>query len=139
MTALPPGFTRTSNAPASVLIWLAVRPLPAAYRDRYRDEFRAEVCCLGNRQQVSEAASFLAGSFALRLSLREDAMTNGINTGKAVGCRLGRHHYQMVSGDNDENRKDRHKECRHCGKVKEVDMYQPSDGKYFGGTQGVTP
>jgi hypothetical protein len=120
-----------------MLIWLAVRPLPAPHRDRYRDEFRAEVCCLGNRQQFSEAASLLAGSFSLSRALQEDDMTTDLTYGKSIGCRLGRHHYQTVSGDNAENRADRHKECLHCGKIKEMDMYEPSDGRYLGGGQGL--
>ena len=133
MTPLPPGFVRTPNAAAAALIWLAVRPLPAAYRDRYRDEFRAEVCCLRSRQQVSEAASVLAGCLRLCRALQEGDMTTGLTHGKPIGCRLGRHHYQTVSGDNAENKRDRHRECLHCGKVKELDMYEPSDGRYLGG------
>jgi len=133
MTALPPGFIRSPNAAAAVLIWLAVRPVPAAHRDRYRDEFRAEVCCLRGRQQVSEAASVLAGSFRLSRALQEDDMNIDLTHGKPVGCRLGHHHYQTVSGDNPENKSDRHKECVNCGKVKEMDMYEASDGRYIGG------
>src|SRR3954447_26187988 len=105
MTPLPPGFVRTPNAAAAALIWLAVRPVPAAHRDRYSDEFRAEVCCLRGRQQVTEAASVLAGSFRLSRALQEDDMTTDLTHGKPIACRLGHHHYQIVGGDNAENRK----------------------------------
>jgi hypothetical protein len=133
MTPLPPGFVRTPNTAAAALIWLAARPLPPVHRNRYYDEFRAEVCSLPGRQQVTEAASVLAGSFRLSRALQEDRMTTDLTHGKPIGCRLGHHHYQTVSGDNAENRKDRHKECVHCGKVKEMDMYEPTDGRYLGG------
>lgn len=129
---LPPGFVRIPNVVAGALIWLAVRPLPAAHRDRYREEYRAEVCCLGGRRQVSEAASLLAGSFALYQALSKDDMTTDLSSGKPFFCRIGRHHYQTVTGDNLENRKDRHRECEYCGHVKEMDMYEPSNGRYMG-------
>lgn len=85
------------------------------------------------RRQISEAASVLAGSFALSRALQEDAMTTEPHQGRSVGCRFGRHRYETVGGDNDENRKDRHQECVRCGKIKEMDMYKPSDGRYLGG------
>ena len=50
-----------------------------------------------------------------------------------VLCKTGKHKYQMVGDDNPENRKDRHLECIHCGKVKELDMYGKTDGKYMAG------
>ena len=133
MTRLPAGFVRTPNVVAGALIALAVRPLPAAHRGRYSDEFRAEVCCLPGRQQVFEAASVLAGCFALSRALQEDAMPTDQKSHLPIRCRVGWHSYQTVGADNVENRKDRHKECTDCGKTKEMDMYGPTDGRYLGG------
>jgi hypothetical protein len=123
---------------AAAMIWVAVRALPAASRDRYRDELRAELCCLRRRGQISEAASALAGSLALRHAIQEDDMTPGLSSNKYFACRIGRHRYELVSGDNAENRADRHLQCKHCAAIKEVAMYEPSDGKYLGGNSGLT-
>lgn len=65
-------------------------------------------------------------------------MTTDLTDSKPLGCRLGRHHYETVNGDNAENKRDRHKECLRCGKVKEMDMYEPSDGRYLGGQGPLT-
>jgi hypothetical protein len=134
----PPGSIRTPHPAAALLIWLAVRPLPSGSRDRFQDEYRAEVCCLGSRQQVLEAASALAGSFALSRAIRENDMKMHTPQRRRLLCRLGRHDYRTIGAVNTENMRDRHKECTHCGKIKELDMYEPSNGRSLGGSGPLT-
>lgn len=87
---------------------------------------------------INEATSLLAGSIRLSRALQEDKMATHPTQRKSVGCLLGRHRYQTVGGDNEENKKDRHQECLHCGRVKELDMYRPSDGRHLGGYGPLT-
>ena len=48
-------------------------------------------------------------------------------------CTLGMHHFRLVSDNNPENRKNMHKECTRCGKVRDTKEYGKSDGRYLGG------
>ncbi len=132
----PPGFLPGPTPLAAVLISVAVRALPTASRNRYHDEFRAELCCLRPGRQLADATNVLLGSLALRRALQEDDVT-ALKADRRLGCRIGRHHYRVINGDNTENRSDRHLECVHCGKIKEIDMYEPSDGSTLGGGVGL--
>jgi hypothetical protein len=138
MRPLPPGFIRTPTPVAAALISLSVQPLPARSRDRWRDEYRAEIVDLARTRQVREAASALAGCFALRSALHAADSTAIAVTATRWPCRLGRHHYRTVNQDNPENRKYRMKECIHCGKIKEgPDADYPRVDRPFMG--GVSP
>jgi hypothetical protein len=48
-------------------------------------------------------------------------------------CRLGRHHYVLISDQNLENRRSTHLECSRCGKLKEIKEYRPTDGTHLAG------
>lgn len=123
---------------AAALISLSVLPLPAESRDRWRDEYRAEIVGLTRRRQVREAVSALAGCLALRSALRAADATAIAVTATRWPCRFGRHHYRTVNQDNPENRQYRMKECIHCGKIKEgSDADFPRVDRPFMG--GVSP
>ena len=72
MSTPPPGFIRTPTPLAAALIALSVLPLPSGSRDRWSDEYRAEIFDLSRSRQILEAASALSGSFALRSALSAD-------------------------------------------------------------------
>lgn len=120
MRTPPPGFRPTPSVPAALLLTLAVRVVPAAERDRYDAEFRAELCSLTVRRQIATAASLLAGSFALRRALSDPEKGATMSTHKPLRCWV-HHDYQRFNDDNPENRRNQHLECARCGKFKEDD------------------
>ncbi len=118
MNARPPGFIRTPTPLAAALIAMSVLPLPSGSRDRWSDEYRAEIFDLSRTRQILAAASAMSGSFALRSALIADP--EGIPARMmSRSCRIGRHRYQTINQDNPENRKYRYRECVNCGKFKE--------------------
>ncbi|MET3807538.1 hypothetical protein ABIB25_004564 [Nakamurella sp. UYEF19] len=124
-----PPAPRRPGALAQILIIIAVRAIPRDRRDRYEDEFRADLWLLTPRGQLVHAVSVLAGIIRLRRSLKENAMRSISNW----RCRIGLHHYVVVSDDNAENQKAFHLECTRCLKLKDTKEYEPSDGKYMSG------
>lgn len=70
-TAPEPGYTGSAVGPVSrSLVAMAVQVLPAQHRDRYRDEFRAELHDLPNRwQRLGYALRVLSGAGDLRRAL----------------------------------------------------------------------
>jgi len=132
---LPPGFIRTPTPLAAALIALSVLPLPATSRDRWSDEYRAEIFGLNRTRQVAEAASALVGSFALRSALKATDSDSILTTTTGWSCRVGRHHHQTVNQDNPENRKYQQRECITCGKIKEgpADAFPRTDRTFMGG------
>ena len=101
---------------ARCLLSVTVLVLLAAARDRYREEFRPELCELGRMTQIPEAASLLRGSVALRQALREREMTDTDHAKLDWRCHLGRHHYVRRFDDNPEVRGQSVLECTRCGK-----------------------
>ena len=118
MNEPPPGFIRTPTPLAAALIALSVVPLPSGSRDRWSDEYRAEIFGLSRIRQIAEAASALSGSFALRSALKADPEGSPA-TATIRSCRIWRHRYQTINEDNPENRRYQHRECVICGKIKE--------------------
>lgn len=118
MNEPPPGFIRTPTPLAAALISLSVLPLPSGSRDRWRDEYRAEIFGLSRTRQLVEAASALSGSLALRSALVADPEGSPVTT-TSRSCRIGRHRYRTVNEDNPENRRYQHRECVVCGKIRE--------------------
>ena len=127
-----PGFLRTPTPAASALVAISVLTLPAGSRDRYRDEFRAELVILPAGRQITVAASVLAGSVNLRHALQVRDGSDPLAGGRRWVCRLGKHQYVLVNDDNPENRRNMHKECILCDKVKDTKDYQPTDGRWMG-------
>ncbi len=138
MKAPPPGFVSSPTGPASAMVSLSVLALPSRCRDRYRDEFCAELCCLPIGRQILQAAGVLVGAVALRRALKEEDMSISPRPAKHLTCRVGRHHYLLIDDENPEDRRIHHLECRDCGKIKESGPdYQPSDGRWLAGGLGV--
>lgn len=132
MKQLPPGYVATPAALASALVSISVLALPSSCRDRYRNEFNAELCCLPLRRQIFQAGGLLAGTLALRHALKEEDMSISPQPGKHLTCRIGHHQYLFIDDKNPEDRRIHHFECRNCGKVKEEGPgYQPSDGNWL--------
>ncbi len=103
-------------AVARCLLCITVLVLPADTRDRYREEFRTELCELGRISQLPEAASLLRGSIALRQALKDRKMTDTDHTKLDWRCHLGRHHYVRKVDDNPEVRGQYVLICTRCGK-----------------------
>lgn len=81
------------NALARCLVAPAVQVLPRDRRERYREEFRTELCELGGPAQISAAASLLRGSLSLRYALLDRQVAAQSVTRRPISCRFGRHHY----------------------------------------------
>ena len=119
---------------AGAIVGVAVRALPAQHRDRYDDEFRADLCCVPRIRQIPQAAGLLVGAFSLRSAL----LDGDPSTSKSVKywrCGLGRHRYRVIGDDNMENRRSSHLECSRCLKFKEIKDYEPpvDGGRYLAG------
>jgi hypothetical protein len=105
--------------PARWLLAIVVMVLPAAARDRYREEFRTELAEVGVAAQVAQASSLLAGSVALRAALNSRAVPTLGPTRRDWRCRLGRHRYVGKESDNPEMRGIGYLQCIRCGKRKD--------------------
>jgi hypothetical protein len=137
---LPPGFIGTPTPVAAALIALSVLPLPAKSRDRWRDEYRAEIVGLPRIRQVAEAASALAGALNLRSALIAGDADSVFTPATTWSCRVGRHRYQTVNQDNPENRKYQLRECISCGKIKEGPSadFPRTDRPFMGGVSPLS-
>lgn len=135
MSEPPPGFIRTPNPLAAALIALSVLPLPTGSRDRWSDEYRAEIFGLPRTRQIMNAASVLAGALTLRSALKAGDSESVFATATSWSCRLGRHHFRSVNQDNPENRQYQYRECVTCGKLKEGPSadFSRTDRPFMGG------
>ena len=127
----PQPFARLSLA-------VVIRVLPAASRDRYREEFRAELAELPWMSQLFQAGTLLVGSFSLRKALRQVDVIEDLTSARDWRCRLGLHHYHPVQDDNPEMRGRAYLRCDRCGKPKDPPEYgaAPPTGMAFNGTVG---
>ena len=136
MTARDEPLTTRPGPLSSGLIVVTTRLLPAHARDRYYDEFRADLCYLPWTTRTAHAAGLLLGAFSLRRALKEHPMTTTAPTNVYWKCRIGRHHYRMVNDDNPENRRSTHLECMRCLKFKEIIEYEKATWVRNGGMMG---
>jgi hypothetical protein len=81
------------NPVARCLVGPAVQVLPRDHRDRYREEFRTELCELVGPAQVAAAASLLRGCLSLRYALLDRQVAAQARPRRSMRCRLGRHQY----------------------------------------------
>lgn len=81
------------NPLARCLVGSAVQMLPRDRRERYREEFRTELCELDGAGQVAAAASLLRGSLALRQAVVSREVAAKAAPQQSMSCRLGRHRY----------------------------------------------
>jgi hypothetical protein len=97
-----------------VAVRSAARPLPAAHRGRYRQEFLAELYGMTPVEQLHHAAGVLARAWALRVALDQPArrMANEAATTRQWECRIGLHGWRRLR--NPEG--GWYRECLGCGK-----------------------
>ena len=135
MSEPPPGFIRTPNPLAAALIALSVLPLPTGSRDRWSDEYRAEIFGLPRTRQIMNAASVLAGALTLRSALKAGDSESVFAAATSWSCRLGRHQFRSVNQDNPENRQYQYRECVTCGNLKEGPSadFSRTDRPFMGG------
>ena len=119
---------------ARILLAVVIRILPAAPRDRYREELRAELAELGWMSQLFQAGTLLIGSFSLRKALAQVDVIEDLTVTKSWRCRLGRHHYLPAQDDNPEMRGRAYLRCDRCGKPKDPPEYgAPPPGMFSAG------
>ncbi len=120
------------HPPARLLLAAVVLVLPAASRDRYREEFRSELAELPLWSQLFQAGTLLVGSLPLRKALRQVDVIEDLTSARDWRCRLGRHHYLPAQDDNPEMRGRHYLRCSRCGKPKDKDEYGPMPGTALG-------
>ncbi len=126
------------HPPASWILALVVLVLPGVSRDRYREEFRAELAELAWTSQVFQAGTLLMGSFSLRKALGQVDVIEDLTMARSWRCRLGLHRYLPVQDDNPEMRGRAYLRCDLCGKPKDPPEYgAPPPMRAFGG--GAAP
>lgn len=113
----PPEPQRPALVP-SLLIRAGTRVLPGgSCRDRYRQEFLAELYLMRRGQQSAYALQVVAASWSLRSAVtyprhEERTMMNSLR-GKPLLCLLNiRHHWETESSPDGE----RYQRCSRCGK-----------------------
>ena len=119
-------------APARWLVALAVLALPTDARDRYREEFRTELCELGAPAQLAQAGSLLVGAIPLRNALNERDLPDSVVEKPDWRCRLGRHRYVRQQDDNPEMRGRGYLRCVRCGRPKDPPSYGVMPPKAIG-------
>jgi len=132
----PPGFMLSPTPLAAALIAMSLLPLPVESRNRWSDEYRAEIVGLPRIRQITNAASALGGSFSLRSALTSTDTHEALSASIALTCRVGRHRYRIVNQDNPENRQYLLRECILCGKIKDgptTNLPRRDDGAFMNG------
>ena len=104
-----------SGALVSVAVWA----LPAPCRDRYSDEFRADLSVLTRGRGLPYALGTLAGAVRLRRAIGATEAARAARSVTYWKCRLGRHRWQTVNDDNPQQRKNTHRECTRCLRIKD--------------------
>jgi hypothetical protein len=108
--------------PARGLISLTVIVLPRDTRDRYREEFRTELCELRTPAQIVQAAGILACSLQLRRALGDRDVVVTETMKRDWRCRIGRHSYVRRRDDNPEMYGRPYHHCVRCG-----ERFEPDD------------
>lgn len=101
------------------MVGLAARTLPVSHRERYRQEFNAELHFIPPADQLRYASQVLTRTWSLRSALTEPApATTGDSTMKTIpthplSCRLHlRHHWRRCFSEDGA----RYIACTKCGK-----------------------
>jgi hypothetical protein len=108
---------------------VAVRALPPGRRDRYRQEFEAEMYDMSAGERFRLACGVLSRAVSLRAALAESPMEDDVDRKTTwwgrLRCRLGQHDWAQTRAETGEY----YHICTRCGR----DDYRPSGG----GTGGV--
>jgi hypothetical protein len=95
---------------------LAARVLPAgSTRNRYEQEFVAEMYAMSRQRQRMYAIGVLTHAWSLRTALADDSLVNeeAVMLGKPLMCRLNVHHVWHWDSADDGSR---YQHCVRCGK-----------------------
>jgi len=98
---------------ASLAVRSAALPLPAEHRNRYRQEFMAELYGMAPPDQLRHAAGVLSRVATLRLALVDPGrhLTKEAAMAKRWRCRFRLHRWQTKRGPTGQP----YRECRYCG------------------------
>jgi len=118
---------------AGAVVAIAVRILPAAQRDRYSDEFRADLSVLMIGRQLPYAVGALVSAVPLRRAIKETDSDEAARSVVYWKCRWGVHRWMVFNDDNPEQRKGTHKECTRCLKLKDINEHDPTSATWVGG------
>jgi hypothetical protein len=115
----------------------ATRVLPGATRDRYRQEFRAELCGLGRTGQLRRAVGVLRRCWALRVALNTPSEATAADMElvfprrrRPLVCRLNlRHRWATLRTDDSKP----YLQCQRCGKDETDIVSGTKSGREFDG------
>lgn len=117
-----------------VAVRLAARAVPAGpLRDRYRQEFLAELYGMPRSRQVSHALGVLSRAWALRSALSEQRSARELTMAtprRPILCRLHLHHTWRTRRTEDGGR---YRQCAKCGKDQKPRGRGPGDWATVGG------
>jgi hypothetical protein len=104
----------------------ATRVLPGATRDRYRQEFLAELHGLGRTRQLRHAAGVLSRCWALRAAINSPSESTAADMEivfprhrRPLPCRLNRHRWETFRTEDAKP----YQRCQRCGKD-ETDIWE---------------
>lgn len=125
---------------AALAVVLAARGLPGgAVRDRYRQEFLAELYGMGRSRQAAHALGVLSRTWALRTALTDqvrlskgEVMSSHVR--RPVLCMLNVHHAWRTRSTEDGGR---FRQCTRCGKDKNPRGRGPGDWAMGMGGGGI--
>ena len=110
-------------------VQVATRGLRGPTRDRYRQEFLAELYGLGRARQLRHAFGVLSRSWALRTAINTPSEAAAADMEivfprhrRPLSCRLNRHRWETFRAEDGS----RYQQCQRCGRG-EIDI--------FGGTK----
>src|SRR5215831_17817542 len=106
-------------------VQVATRVLPGSTRDRYRQEFLAELYVLGRTRQLHHAFGVLSRSWALRSAINTPTEATAADMEivfprhrRPLSCRLNRHRWDTFRTEDGKP----YLRCQRCGKD-ETDMF----------------
>jgi hypothetical protein len=122
-------------------VQVATRVLPGSTRDRYRQEFVAELYGLSPARQLREAFGVMSRSWALRTAINTPSEAAAADMEivfprhhRPLPCRLNRHRWETVRAEDGS----RYQQCQRCGKD-ETDIFGGTkSGREFNGVPGAT-
>lgn len=127
-------MTRAEQVVGRLACTAAARLLPGQVRERYLDEWRADLAWAPRHEVLPYAVGVLARVLALRAALREDDAPTA-----PLLCRLHVHRDVEVH-DNPEDPSVVSRECRCCGRVRDAWLEPgagPGDDLAWGLSQSV--
>jgi hypothetical protein len=106
-------MTGQPGSVARAIVGLAVETLPAEHRNRYENEFLAELSYIPAPEQRRYALRVLAGSWTLRNALHDQPMPTEevVIMGRPLRCRLRMHAWRVRHNEEDATP---YEQCARC-------------------------